>query len=140
MIRQRLIHIITIANKLKERPVMSKTNTKEDALNIAKEIVKALDEKKAENIKTLDISNVSVMADYFIIASGNNRNQLQAICDNVIEKLHKTGHDLKQVEGYDTANWILMDYGDVIVHIFDKENRLFYDLERIWSDGKEVVI
>ena len=135
-----MIHIITIANKLKERPVMSKTNTKEDALNIAKEIVKALDEKKAENIKTLDISNVSVMADYFIIASGNNRNQLQAICDNVIEKLHKTGHDLKQVEGYDTANWILMDYGDVIVHIFDKENRLFYDLERIWSDGKEVVI
>lgn len=140
MIRQRLIHIITIANNLKERPVMSKTNTKEDALNIAKEIVNALDEKKAENIKTLDISNVSVMADYFIIASGNNRNQLQAICDNVIEKLHKTGHDLKQVEGYDTANWILMDYGDVIVHIFDKENRLFYDLERIWSDGKEVVI
>lgn len=140
MIKQRLIHIITIANKLKERPVMSKTNTKEDALNIAKEIVKALDEKKAEDIKTLDISNVSVMADYFIIASGNNRNQLQAICDNVIEKLHKTGHDLKQVEGYDTANWILMDYGDVIVHIFDKENRLFYDLERIWSDGKEVVI
>ena len=54
--------------------------------------------------------------------------------------MHKTGHDLKQVEGYDTANWILMDYGDVIVHIFDKENRLFYDLERIWSDGKEVVI
>ena len=92
------------------------------------------------NINTLDISNVSVMADYFIIASGNNRNQLQAICDNVIEKLHKTGHDLKQVEGYDTANWILMDYSDVIVHIFDKENRLFYDLERIWSDGKEVIL
>ena len=116
-------------------------NQKEHAfLNIAKEIIKALDEKKAEDIKTLDISNVSVMADYFIIASGNNRNQLQAICDNVIEKLHKTGHDLKQVEGYDTANWILMDYSDVIVHIFDKENRLFYDLERIWSDGKEVIL
>ena len=93
-----------------------------------------------EDIKILDISNVSVMADYFIIASGNNRNQLQAIADNVTEKLHKSGHDLKQVEGYDTANWILMDYGDVIVHIFDKENRLFYDLERIWSDGKEVII
>lgn len=119
---------------------MGKISTKEDALNIAKEIIKALDEKKAEDIKTLDISNVSVMADYFIIASGNNRNQLQAICDNVIEKLHKTEHDLKQVEGYDTANWILMDYSDVIVHIFDKENRLFYDLERIWSDGKEVIL
>ena len=80
------------------------------------------------------------MADYFIIASGNNRNQLQAIADNVSEKLHKIGADLKQIEGYDTANWILMDYGDVIVHIFDKENRLFYDLERIWSDGKEVIM
>ena len=118
---------------------MSKINTKEDALLMAKEIIKALDEKKSEDIKTLDISNVSVMADYFIIASGNNRNQLQAIADNVTEKLHKIGHDLKQIEGYETANWILMDYGDVIVHIFDKENRLFYDLERIWSDGKEVI-
>lgn len=114
--------------------------TKEDALELVKEIIKALDEKKSEDIKTLDISNVSVMADYFIIASGSNRNQLQAIADNVSEKLHKIGADLKQIEGYDTANWILMDYGDVIVHIFDKDNRLFYDLERIWSDGKEVIL
>lgn len=119
---------------------MNKVNTKEDALLMVKEIIKALDEKKSEDIKTLDISNVSIMADYFIIASGNNRNQLQAIADNVTEKLHKVGYDLKQIEGYETANWILMDYGDVIVHIFDKENRLFYDLERIWSDGKEVVL
>lgn len=114
--------------------------TKEDSLLITKEIINALEDKKAEDIKTLDISNVSVMADYFIIASGNNRNQIQAIADNVSEKLHKTGHDLKQIEGYETANWVLMDYGDVIVHIFDKDNRLFYDLERIWSDGKEVVV
>lgn len=107
---------------------------------MVKIIVNALDEKKSEDIKTLDISNVSVMTDYFIIASGNNRNQIQAISDNVAEKLHKVGVDLKQIEGYETANWILMDYGDVIVHIFDKDNRLFYDLERIWSDGKEVVM
>lgn len=119
---------------------MGKINSKEDALILAKEIVKALDEKKSEDIKILDISNVSVMADYFIIASGNNRNQLQAVADNVTEKIHKFGYDLKQIEGYETANWILMDYGDVIVHIFDKENRLFYDLERIWSDGKEVIL
>jgi len=114
--------------------------TKEDSLLIVKDIISALDEKKAEDIKTLDISNVSVMADYFIIASGNNRNQLQAMSDFVVEKLHKNGYSLKQIEGYDTANWILMDYGDVIIHIFDKENRLFYDLERIWSDGKEVIL
>ena len=115
-------------------------NTKDDAFEVVKAIINALDEKKAEEIKTLDISNVSVMADYFIIASGNNRNQLQAIADNVTEKLHKIGYTLKQIEGYESANWILMDYGDVIVHIFDKENRLFYDLERIWSDGKEVIL
>ena len=119
---------------------MSVNNEKEQALNAVTEIIKALEDKKAEDIKTLDISNVSIMADYFIIASGTNRNQLQALADNVTEKLHKVGCDVKQIEGYDTANWILMDYGDVIVHIFDKENRLFYDLERIWSDGKEVVL
>lgn len=119
---------------------MANMNTKEDALNLVKEIIFALDEKKSEDIKTLDISNVSIMADYFIIASGNNRNQIQAIADNVAEKLHKSGHEIKQIEGYETANWVLMDCGDVIVHIFDKENRLFYDLERIWSDGKEVVM
>ena len=115
-------------------------NNKEEALQAVKEIIKALDEKKAEDIKTLDISTISVMADYFIIASGTNRNQIQALSDNVVEKLHKIGFVPKQVEGYDTANWILMDYGDVIVHIFDKENRLFYDLERIWSDGEDVVV
>lgn len=113
---------------------------KEDSLVAVKEIINALEDKKAEDIKTLDISNVSIMADYFIIASGTNRNQLQALCDNVDEKLHKIGHDVKQIEGYETANWILMDYGDIIVHIFDKDNRLFYDLERIWSDGKEVIL
>lgn len=115
-------------------------NKRIEAIDAVKEIINALEDKKAEDIKTLDISNVSIMADYFIIASGTNRNQLQALCDNVSEKLHKSGYDVKQIEGYDTANWILMDYGDIIVHIFDKENRLFYDLERIWSDGKEVIL
>lgn len=114
-------------------------NSKEDASELTDEILKALDEKKSEDIKVLDISNVSVMADYFIIASGNNRNQIQAIADNVIEKMRKKGYTIRQTEGYDTANWVLLDYGDVIVHIFDKENRLFYDLERIWSDGKEII-
>lgn len=112
--------------------------TKEDSLKTAKLIVAALEDKKAEDIKVLDISNISVMADYFILASGTNRNQIQAIADNVQEKLHKAGTNIKQIEGYDTANWVLLDYGDVIVHVFDKENRLFYDLERIWADGKVV--
>ena len=109
-------------------------NSKEMA-NIA---IAALEEKKAKDVKILDISDVSVLADYFIIASGSNRNQVQAMADEVEERLGKAGHTPKQVEGYQTANWILMDYQDLIIHIFDEENRLFYDLERIWRDGKLV--
>lgn len=105
---------------------------------MAKTAIAALEEKKAKDIKILDISDVSVLADYFIIASGNNRNQVQAMADEAQEKLFKAGFEPKQVEGYQTANWILMDYQDIIIHIFDEENRLFYDLERIWRDGSLV--
>ena len=105
---------------------------------MAKLAIDALEDKKAEDIKVIDISEVSVLADYFIIAGGSNRSQIQALCDNVEEKLGRAGHPSKQVEGYETANWVLLDFGDVIVHIFDKENRLLYDLERIWRDGKQV--
>ncbi len=107
-------------------------------MEMAKLAVAALEEKKAEDIRIIDISQVTVIADYFIIAGGNSRNQIQALCDNVQERLGRTGYPAKQVEGYDTANWVLLDFGDVIVHIFDKENRLLYDLERIWGDGKQV--
>ncbi|MCD7818767.1 MAG: ribosome silencing factor [Lachnospiraceae bacterium] len=100
----------------------------------------ALLEKKAEDIKIINIENVSVLADYFIIASGTNRNQVQAMADNVEEVLYKAGYPAKQTEGYRTANWILIDYGDIIVHVFDSENRLFYDLERIWRDGRDTTI
>ncbi len=98
----------------------------------------ALEDKKAEDIRVIDISEVSVLADYFIIADGNNRNQVQAMIDNVEEMLGKAGYAPKQIEGYQNANWVLMDYSDIIVHVFDKENRLFYDLERIWRDGKTI--
>ena len=100
--------------------------------------VKALEDKKGQDIRIIDIQNVSVLADYFIISSGSNSNQVQAMVDNVEEELHKAGCDVKQIEGYQTANWILMDYGDIIVHVFSQEDRLFYDLERIWRDGKTV--
>lgn len=107
---------------------------------MARLAIAALEDKKAEDIKVIDISEVSVIADYFIIAGGNNRSQIQALCDNVEEKLGHAGYPVKQTEGYDTANWVLLDYGDIIVHIFDRENRLLYDLERIWRDGKQVDI
>lgn len=108
------------------------------SLEMARLAIAALEDKKAEDIKVIDISEVSVIADYFIIAGGSNRSQIQAMCDNVDEKLGRAGFPSKQMEGYDTANWVLLDFGDVIVHIFDKENRLLYDLERIWRDGKLV--
>ena len=107
-------------------------------MEMAKLAIAALEDKKAEDIRVIDISEVSVIADYFIIAGGNSRNQLQALSDNVQEKLARVGYPEKQIEGYHTANWILLDFGDVIVHIFDKENRLLYDLERIWRDGKQI--
>ena len=105
-----------------------------------KTIYKALDDKKAEDIQIIDIHEVSYMADYFIIANGTNVNQIHALCDNVSEELAKLSLHAKQTEGYATGKWILMDYGDIIIHIFDKESRSYYDLERIWKDGKIVEI
>lgn len=106
-------------------------NTKETALLA----VDALEDKKAEDIRIIDISEISTIADYFIIADGSNKSQIQAMADNVSEMLGRAGVSLRQMEGYQSANWILMDFQDVIIHIFDRENRLFYDLERIWRDG-----
>ena len=113
-------------------------------MNQAKEMARiaydALSDKKAEDIKVIDIAGVSVLADYFLIANGNSDSQVNALVDNVEEQLHKAGYPLKQREGQASGKWVLLDFGDIIVHVFDKENRLFYDLERIWKDGKNVEI
>lgn len=106
-----------------------------EAREMAKLASAALAEKKGEDIKIIDIRDISVIADYFVLASGDNQNQLQAMRDAVDEAIYKAGTHLKQVEGNQKSTWILMDYGDIIVHIFSKEDRLFYDLERIWRDG-----
>ena len=108
------------------------------SLEMVKLAKTALEDKKAGDIKVIDISGVSVLADYFLIANGNNRNQVQAMADNVDEQLTKADYSLKSMEGYPTGNWILMDYGDLVVHVFDRQNRLFYDLERIWRDGEQI--
>lgn len=110
----------------------------EQSKKMARIAYDALDEKKGEDIKVIDISKVSVLADYFIIANGSNVSQVKALVEEVEEKLFKAGFQVKQREGYGTGSWVLLDFGDVIVHVFDKENRLFYDLERIWRDGKTV--
>ena len=107
---------------------------------LAKLACDALDDKQALEIKVINIENVSTLADYFIIASGTNHNQVQAMADNVDETLGRAGYEPKQIEVYQNANWILMDYRDIVIHIFDEENRLFYDLERIWRDGTVVEV
>ncbi len=103
-----------------------------------KTVIDALEDKKAENIKIINIGEVSSVADYFIITNGTNKSQVQALADNVEEKLGREGVHARQTEGYNSANWILMDYTDFVVHVFDKESRPFYDLERIWRDGTMV--
>lgn len=111
-----------------------------DSKEMLKVIIDALQDKKAEDIRVIDISNVSVIADYFVIASGSNTNQIQAMVDNVEEEMFKAGFDNPKVEGYNIASWILLDYNDVIVHVFSEDDRAFYNIERIWRDGKEVDI
>lgn len=105
---------------------------------LAKKAYEYIDEKKGIDIKIIDISKISVLADYFIIAGGSNMKQIQSIADNIEEKLGKQGIEPKSIEGYQSSNWILMDYRDVIIHIFNQEDRLFYDLERIWMDGNTI--
>lgn len=100
--------------------------------------IDALKDKKGEDIRAIDISEISILSDYFIIASGNNENQVQALVDNVEEKMQEAGYANPRVEGYRSASWILLDYEDIVIHVFDKENRAFYDLERVWKDGREV--
>ena len=111
---------------------------KDRSAELARLAIAALEDKKAEDVRVIDIGDVSVLADYFIIASGNNRIQVQAMADEVEERLGLSGAIPKQIEGYQAGNWVLLDFGDVIIHIFDAQNRLFYDLERIWKDGTQI--
>ena len=105
---------------------------------MAQIVYRALEEKKGEDICIIDISGISPLADYFIITNGSSDSQVKALVDNVEEKMHKAGYSQIQREGLQSGNWVLLDYGDVVVHVFDKENREFYHLERIWSDGKRI--
>lgn len=99
---------------------------------------KALDDKRAEDIVVLNMENISLLADYFIICHGNSDRQAQAIAREVQEKAEENGYLVKRVEGFDSARWILVDLGDVVVHIFNKDERTFYNLERLWGDAPQL--
>lgn len=112
--------------------------TDNKAENMAKTAIEALKDKKGEDIRVIDIREISIIADYFIIVTGNNPIHVQTLSDNVQEQLAKSGYTTDKIEGFHGASWILMDYNDIIIHIFSKEDRLFYDLERIWRDGRMI--
>ena len=108
------------------------------AREIAALAVQALEDKKAGDIKVLDISKVSTLGDYFVLCEGTSTTQVKALSDYVEEELGREGQEPRRIEGYAASNWILMDYGAVVVHIFQAETRTFYDLERLWKDGRQL--
>ena len=110
------------------------------AKKMAQIAYEAMEDKKAEDIRIIEIGGISTIADYFIIANGTNSSQVQALVDGVDEALSKEGFEPERIEGVRSSSWILMDYGDIVIHVFSKEDRLFYDLERIWRDGKTLTV
>lgn len=100
--------------------------------------VTAADEKKAMNIVALDLQGISLIADYFVICHGNSDTQVNAIATEIRKRVHEKGGIIRGIEGMDSARWVLMDLGDVIVHIFHRDEREYYNIERLWSDAKVV--
>ena len=101
-------------------------------------IVKALDSKRAEDIRIIEIGDLTIVADYFVIANGTSSTQTKALAEEVEFKMSQLGIEPNRTEGYQGATWVVLDYGDVIVHVFYKEIRDHYNLERLWSDGKDI--
>ena len=106
-----------------------------DELKIA---LKAAESKKASDITVLDISEIASFASYFLLCTGDSSRQIQAIADEVVTKLKESGTRANHIEGYRNAEWVLLDYNDLVVHIFSKSARAFYDLERLWRDAKRL--
>ena len=109
-------------------------------LEQAKVAVKALSSKKGIDIKLIGVNDVSVLTDYFVIATGASSTQVKALADEVEFKMDQAGYSVSHIEGHRNNSWILLDYVDIIVHVFSEEAREYYDLERLWSDGEAVDI
>lgn len=107
-----------------------------DLKNFLQTVIDAAEDKKAKDLLALDISELSTIADYFVICSATNPVQAKAIADNIEDKMAEVkAPELKHKEGYNNANWILLDYGDIVVHIFQEEDRRFYNIEQLWADA-----
>lgn len=105
-----------------------------------KKIIKTLDSKKAEEIKAIKIKDLTILADYFIIANGTSTTHTKTLAEEVEYQLSQEGIEPNRTEGYNGSNWVILDYGDIVVHVFYKETRDYYQLERLWSDGEMVDI
>lgn len=116
------------------------TTPEELSLHKAMECARAAIDKKAENVKVLDLTDVSGFTDYFIIASGTSDRQVQSICDSIEHVLTSQGHELLSAEGYADGRWVLMDFGDVVAHVFLDALREYYDLEALWADAPRLKI
>ncbi|MEQ6375839.1 ribosome silencing factor [Bacillaceae bacterium S4-13-58] len=106
-----------------------------DIKDLAHEVVKACDDKRAEDIVVMNMKEVSLIADYFVICHGSNERQVQSIAREIKERVEKQGIEVKRLEGFEQARWILVDLGDVVCHIFHKDERNYYNLERLWGDA-----
>ncbi len=126
----------TIVEKAKWGGVRVDLNSKQ----LVRKVVGALEDKKAQDIEVLNIQKVSLLSDYFVICTGRANTQIKSLADNVEDVLAKAGYAPRHKEGYSSASWILLDYGEVVVHIFHHESRSFYNLERLWSDSIPVDI
>lgn len=107
-----------------------------EILELTQEIGSYLSSKKAEDILLIDVREKTTLCDYFVIASGRNTTQVRALCENLEEHLSKQGLEPRRTEGVREGRWGVLDYGDVVVHIFNDESRLFYHLERLWAEGE----
>ena len=111
-----------------------------DSLQLAVFAAKILDSKKARNVRVLKVEDLTVMCDYFVIATGNSSTQVKALADEVEYQLSQQGVEPKGTEGYRSATWIVLDYADIVVHVFYRDTRAEYQLERLWADGEQVDI
>ncbi|WP_407372403.1 ribosome silencing factor [Carnobacterium sp.] len=111
-----------------------------ESIELVELVVKAADDKRAEDIIAMDVSKISILADYFIVMHGNSEKQVKAISEEIIDKAEEAGIDVRRVEGRDSSKWLLIDLGDVVVHVFHYSERSFYNLEKLWSDAPLVAI
>lgn len=113
----------------------------QDILNAKKEkVIEILRDKKAKDIKIINIGQLSTLADFFVIATGTSTTHIQALADNLEEKMEESGYPIHHKEGFRSGRWILLDYFDIVIHLFSKDEREFYNLERLWADADTITI